>query len=110
MYPALLVVSFVSCYVESASLYKCGMLIVFAILGVVMAFGDLPVAPLILAFILEPTLESNMLKAFQYTGTGVTFFARPISCIFILLSIFSVFSPILRFLFNKFKKNKALSA
>ncbi|MEQ2563910.1 tripartite tricarboxylate transporter permease [Ventrimonas sp. CLA-AP-H27] len=105
MYPALLIISFISAYVDSSSLYKCGMMLVFAIIGIVMAFGGLPTSPLILAFILGPTLESNMLKAFQNTGTAATFFTRPISCVFMIIGICCVFSPILKTIFAKVKKN-----
>ncbi len=105
MYPALLIISFISAYVDSSSLYKCGMMLVFAIIGIVMAFGGLPTSPLILAFILGPTLESNMLKAFQNTGTAATFFTRPISCVFMIIGICCVFSPILKTVIAKVKKN-----
>ncbi len=105
MYPALLIISFISAYVDSSSLYKCGMMLVFSIVGILMAFGGLPTSPLILAFILGPTLESNMLKAFQNTGTAATFFTRPLSCIFMIIGIGCVFSPIIKTIYAK-AKNK----
>ncbi|MCI8518410.1 MAG: tripartite tricarboxylate transporter permease [Hungatella sp.] len=103
MYPALLIISMVSAYVDAGSLYKCGMMLVFAVVGIFMAYGGIPTAPLILAFILGPTLESNMLKAFQYTGTVTTFFTRPISCVMMVIGIGCVFSPIIRTLIGKRK-------
>ena len=39
MYPALLIISFISAYVDSSSLYKCGMMLVFSVIGILMAFG-----------------------------------------------------------------------
>jgi putative tricarboxylic transport membrane protein len=107
MYPALIVISLISAYVDSSSLYKCGMMIFFCIVGLIMSFGGLPQSPLILAFILGPTLESNMLKAFQNTGTISTFFTRPLSCIFMIIGIACVFSPILKAVFAKIKGKKA---
>ena len=104
MYPALLIISMVSAYVDSGSLYKCGMMLAFAVVGIFMAYAGMPTAPLILAFILGPTLESNMLKAFQYTGSAATFFTRPISCIMMVIGIGCVFSPIIRTIFAKTKK------
>lgn len=104
MYPALLIISFISAYVDSSSLYKCGMMLVFSVIGILMAFGDLPTSPLILAFILGPTLESNMLKAFQNTGTAATFFTRPLSCVFMIIGIGCIFSPILKSVYGKWKK------
>lgn len=106
MYPALLIISIVSAYVDAGSLYKCGMMLAFAIVGIFMAYAGIPTAPLILAFILGPTLESNMLKAFQYTGTVSTFFTRPISCIMMLIGIGCVFSPIIRTVLVKMKESK----
>lgn len=104
MYPALLIISFISAYVDSSSLYKCGMMLAFAAVGILMAFGGLPTSPLILAFILGPTLESNMLKAFQNTGTAATFFTRPISCVFMVVGICCVFSPIIKSMAAKLNK------
>ena len=78
--------------------------LVFAVIGILMSFGGLPTSPLILAFILGPTLESNMLKAFQNTGTAATFFTRPISCVFMIIGIGCVFSPIIKSVFAKAKK------
>ncbi|MCR5009051.1 MAG: tripartite tricarboxylate transporter permease, partial [Oribacterium sp.] len=107
MYPALIVVSLISAYVDSSSLYKCGMMLFFAVIGCLMAYGGLPQSPLILAFILGPTMESNMLKAFQNTETVATFFTRPISCVFNLIAIACIFSPILKALYAKYVKKSA---
>jgi putative tricarboxylic transport membrane protein len=110
LYSALLVVSLVSGYVEGSSLYSCGMMIVFAIVGVLMLIGGLPLAPLLLAFILGPTLESNMLKAFQYSETASSFFTRPISCVFMVIGILAIFSPILRSVYATIKGGKKQNA
>lgn len=106
MYPALLIISLVSAYIDSNTVYKCGMMLVFALIGVLMQMGNLPVAPLILAFILGPTLEINMLKSFQYTGTFTTFFTRPISAVLMIVTIGSLFSPLLRSIWKKIRANK----
>lgn len=106
MYPALLIISLVSAYVDSSSLYKCGMMLVFALIGIIMTYGGIPTAPLILSFILGPTLEINMLKAFQYSGSALSFFTRPISGVLMVIGIGCVFSPIIRMLVSKYKKNK----
>ena len=42
MYPALIIISFVSAYVDSGSLYKCGMMLVFVVIGLMMSYGDCP--------------------------------------------------------------------
>lgn len=103
MYPVLLVISLASAYVDSGNLYKVGMMMVFCFVGILMGVGGLPTSPLILAFILGPIMEKNMLKAFQYTGTWTTFFTRPVSGILMVITIISVFSPVLRSLSQKFR-------
>ncbi len=104
LYSSLIIISLISAYTESASIYKVGMMILFAVVGIAMQVGGLPTSPLILAFILSPIIENNMLKAFQYTGTWTTFFTRPISAVLMVLAIASIFSPILRGLWSLIKE------
>ncbi len=103
MYPALLVICLASAYVDSGNLYKCGMMMAFCAVGVAMHFGGLPTSPLILAFILGPTLEKNMLKAFQYSGTWTSFFTRPVSGVLMVIALICIFSPIIRAILQRLK-------
>lgn len=95
MYPALLIISLASAYVDSGNLYKVGMMMVFCFVGLLMSWGGLPTSPLILAFILGPIMEKNMLKAFQYSGTWTSFFTRPISGVLMVISIICIFWPLI---------------
>ncbi|MGN0268058.1 MAG: tripartite tricarboxylate transporter permease [Lachnospiraceae bacterium] len=106
MYPALLVICLASAYVDSGNLYKCGMMMVFCAVGILMSYAGLPTSPLILAFILGPTLEKNMLKAFQYSGTWTSFFTRPVSGVLMVIAIICIFSPVIRLIIDKVKGNK----
>ena len=60
-----------------------------------MKLGGLPTSPLLLAFILGPTLEMNMLKGYQYSGTALSFVTRPISAVFIAIGVFSIIRGII---------------
>lgn len=104
MYPALLIICLASAYVDSGSLYKCGMMMVFCAVGILMEFGGLPASPLILSFILGPIMEKNMLRAFQYSGTWTSFFTRPVSGVLMVVAIICVFSPLLKPLLGKLKR------
>lgn len=106
LYPAILMVSITGAYMDTYSMYSCGIMLVFTVVGIVMSYGGLPTSPLILAFVLGPTLESNMLKAFQYSGTVTTFFTRPLSCVLMIATILSVLSPVIRFAVEKLKAKK----
>jgi putative tricarboxylic transport membrane protein len=104
MYPALLIISIMSAYVDSGEIAKCGMILIFAVVGILMRLGGIPSSPLILSFILGPILEKNMLKAFQYSGTVSSFFTRPIAGILNILAICFIFSPVIRYVYTKLKK------
>lgn len=106
MYSALLVICLASAYVDSGNLYKVGMMMFFCFVGILMAAGGLPNSPLILAFILGPIMEKNMLRAFQYTGTWTTFFTRPVSGVLMVVAIFCVLSPIFTAVIGRLKKKK----
>ena len=106
LYPAIIMVSITGAFMDTGSMYSCGIMLVFTVVGIVMSYGGLPTSPLILSFVLGKTLESNMLKAFQYTGTVTTFFTRPLSCVLMILTILSVLSPVIRFIIQKMKECK----
>lgn len=106
MYAALLVICLASAYVDSGNLYKVGMMMFFCFVGILMAAGGLPNSPLILAFILGPIMEKNMLRAFQYTGTWTSFFTRPVSGVLMVVAILCVLSPIFTAVIGRFKKSK----
>lgn len=103
MYPSLLILLLTNAYTESSSMFDIGLILIFAVVGVIMNYGGLPTSPFILSFILGPIMEINLMKAFQYSGTIISFFTRPISAIFITIAILSVFSPIIIRLINKYK-------
>jgi len=107
MYSALLVISLASAYVDSGNLYKCGMMMVFTAVGVLMTMGGLPASPLILAFILTPTLEQKTLQAFQSVPKWTEFFTRPVSGVMMVIAILCIFSPVFKTLFARLKKAKA---
>ena len=107
MYSALLVICLASAYVDSGNLYKCGMMMVFAAVGILMTLGGLPASPLILAFILTPTLETKTLQAFQSVPKWTEFFTRPVSGVLMVIAILCIFSPILKAVYSKIRPSKA---
>ncbi len=106
LYPALLLMCLVSAYVSSSSIYTVGIMLVFTLVGIITHIGKLPLGPMILAFVLGKQLETNMLKAFQYSGTVTSFFTRPISCILMLLAFGAIFSPIIKWFYHRIKTKK----
>jgi putative tricarboxylic transport membrane protein len=77
--------------------------ILFGILGYLMKRYDLESAPLVLAFVLGPMLESNLSKALimARSGGAIIFFARPISGTLLTLAILVLIYPTIRWLIRR---------
>lgn len=101
MVPLITVVCFVGSYTSSNSMYGVVVMLASGILGYILDRNKYPIAPMLLAFVLEPLLEFNMRKAFIASQGSVSiFFTRPISLtlmvIFFLLILFPVLKAALR--------------
>lgn len=97
LYSAIMAACVVGVYSNSNSLFAVGMLVVFTLVGIIMAYADLPQAPFALTFVLGNLIETNFRRALTYSSNGyLTFFTRPISCILILFALASVLWPFLK--------------
>lgn len=97
MIPIITVVCVVGSYSTSNSMY--GVLIMFlsGVLGYVLTKCEYQTAPVLLAFVLAPLLESNMRKAFIISqGSLDIFFQKPISLVFIIILIAIMVFPVVR--------------
>jgi putative tricarboxylic transport membrane protein len=66
-------------------------------LGTVLIVHNFPVAPLLLAFVLSPTLEYNMRQAFVLSHGSVTiFFTKPISLFFLCVMFLCLILPLIK--------------
>lgn len=105
LYPGILVVALIGVYTNTNNMFGIFMTLVFTGLGLWMSYAGIPATPFILAFVLGETLESNFRKAVSFArGDMSTFFTRPVSCILLLIAIFSVVRP---FAVDYWKKRKA---
>ncbi|HIU79284.1 MAG TPA: tripartite tricarboxylate transporter permease [Candidatus Avilachnospira avicola] len=108
LYPAILVIALTGVYTNTNNMFGVFMSLAFTGLGLWMSYAGIPATPFILAFVLGETLESNFRKAISFArGDWTTFFTRPVSCILILIAIFSVVRP---FVMDYLKKRKAQNA
>ena len=63
-------------------------MLVFGIIGLLMKRLAVPIAPIILGFILCPILETNFRRGLQKSnGSLAPFFTEPISCAFIIITL-----------------------
>jgi putative tricarboxylic transport membrane protein len=99
MYPIILVISVIGAYTINNSLWDVGVMLVFGIIGYFMKKLDIPMAPIVLTFVLGKLMENALVQSLIYfRGDFLGFFQRPISgtllsfaLLMLLISIISGF-------------------
>jgi TctA family transporter len=88
LFPCIVLFCCVGAYGENGSVFAVMLTAVFAIVGYMLAKLGCEAAPLILAFILGPTMEENLRRSMVVSdGDPLIFFQRPISAILLAAAI-----------------------
>ncbi|HEX9185849.1 MAG TPA: tripartite tricarboxylate transporter permease, partial [Vicinamibacteria bacterium] len=95
LFPLILLFCLIGVYATGNSVFDIYVMLVFGALGYLMKkFGYEP-APLVLAFVLGPMLETNLRKALILSqGNLSTFFTRPLSAACLVLALVLLASPL----------------
>lgn len=108
MIPIITVVCVVGSYSSSYSMYGVIVMFISGIVGYFLSKNNYQTAPMLLAFVLAPLLESNMRKAFIISGGSLDiFFTRPITFALILVFFAVLLTPIIKSAIKKNKMKKA---
>ena len=108
LYPLVLGLAFVGCYAISNSVIDFYLLTIFGVLGYVMSKVDLPSAPLVLGCIVGGTMEQSYRQAMTISnGSMKIFFSSGVALALILITIVSIFYPIIKSSYAKKKINIA---
>jgi putative tricarboxylic transport membrane protein len=93
--PGILGISLVGAYsatLDMATVWQC---IVFGLIGWLMMKFDIPRAPLVLALVLAPLLESSLRQSLLLSfGSPAIFVQRPLSAVLLVLVVISLVSPL----------------
>ena len=86
--PIIMVFCVVGAYANNNRVFDVLMMMIFGILGWLMKKAKLPIAPTILAFILCPTVETNLRRGLMKSqGSFLPFITSPISAVFLVLAV-----------------------
>lgn len=89
--PLIMILCFVGCYSGNFRTFDIKVAIVFAVIGLVLHWMEIPLMPMSIGYILGPTFEYNLRKALiQSGGSWICFFQRPISCTFMVIAALSI--------------------
>ncbi len=87
--PMITLFCLVGVYSLNSSIFDLGTMIIFGVIGYVMRKCDFEPAPLVLAYVLAPMLEQALRQSLIISyGNMMIFLSRPISVIFLSVSLF----------------------
>ena len=95
--PIILMLCCIGSYAVNSSLFDVKVMILFGLFGYLMSKRGFAIAPMVIAFILEPIGELSIRQALSLSGGSLNiFFSHPISLGFILLTVLTVVFSVLR--------------
>ncbi len=104
LYPIIIMLAFIGTYTLGYSTVDFFLLLVFGYFGLVLKILDFPIAPLILAVIVGGDMEQNFRMALTSSQGSVSiFYGSPVAIGLIVLTILSLFYPLI---LKAFKKRK----
>ncbi len=90
-------ISLLGAYTYSNSMYPVWVAIIFGIIGYGFRKVGIPTAPVVLALVLGFMMEVNFRRALTVSGGDMFFvFTKPIALVLIILSLITLFLPIIR--------------
>ncbi|MDO4620751.1 MAG: tripartite tricarboxylate transporter permease [Lachnospiraceae bacterium] len=108
LYSAILMLCFLGAFASTTSMFSVGMVIFFGLFGVLMDYFEIPMNCLMLSYILGTNLETYFRRGMSYAmGDATSFFKRPVSCILLLIGIYSLLAPAVKFMIKKMRASKA---
>jgi putative tricarboxylic transport membrane protein len=105
MIPVITTICIMGSYSANNSLYGIMIMLVAGIIGFFMKKFNYPIAPLLLAYVLAPTMEKNFRQALQISdGSMMIFLQKPIAAVLVIFLLLTVSSPLIRWIIGKIKK------
>lgn len=88
MYPAIAVISAVGAYCTGNRIWDVWIMIVFGVIGYIMRKLEIPMAPIVLTFVLGKMIENSLVQSLIYFEGHLTgFLQRPVACGLLVLGL-----------------------
>ncbi|MPN33175.1 hypothetical protein SDC9_180659 [bioreactor metagenome] len=103
--PMLAVLCVVGSYAVNNNISDVFIMLIFGLLAYFLTRYKFPITPMVIAIVLGPLVEQNLRRSLIISeGSSSIFFTRPISLIFLGLSIFIILYPLVKRSFKTFKR------
>ncbi len=103
LWPAIIVLCVVGSFALRGGIFDVWAMVLAGLLGFIMRMDGYPLAPMVLGLILGPIAEENLRRSLELSGGSLDIiYTSPIAMAILVLSVISLFTPILanRFLSN----------
>ena len=109
--PLIITISAVGVFATDNNIFDMWVMFVFGFVGYLMRKLDYPPAPMVLALVLGPMVEMSLRQSLTIShGDMAIFFTRPISATLAVLAILSLFAPVFRIIWVKWRAGKTAAA
>ena len=106
--PLIITISAVGVFATDNNIFDMWIMFVFGLIGYLMQKLHYPPAPMVLALVLGPMVERSLRQSLTIShGNLDIFFTRPISVVLMILAFLSLFAPLFRIIWIRYKAGKA---
>ena len=105
--PGILVMCTMGAFVLNNRIFDMWVMFFFGLVGYLMRKMDYPPAPMVLALVLGPMVEMSLRQSLTISHGSLTiFFTRPISATLTVIALVSLFAPLFRILWTRYRAGK----
>ncbi len=91
LFPIVIIICVAGAYTANSNIFDVYVMIFFGLLGYIMKKFSFPVAPLLMGYILGSLLETSLVQTLILSdGSVLPIFTRPISLLFVMLTVFFI--------------------
>ena len=105
--PTIMVLCVVGAFAINKNYFDVAVMLAFGVLGYLLTKLEIPLSPIVLAFILGPMAEKNFRRALMLSnGDYGVFFSRPLTVVLFGVAILSLLTPLVQSLLARRKQPK----
>lgn len=109
LYPIVLLMCAIGTFATNNRIFDCWVFLGIGILGYILRKNDIPLAPIVLGYVLGDTVETNLRTALVSTrGDFMPWFSRPISVAFLIAGVIMLCLPLIQMMLHNRRMQKAV--
>jgi putative tricarboxylic transport membrane protein len=105
--PLIITIAATGIFATDNNIFDMWIMCFFGLIGYVMRKLGYPAAPMVLALVIGRLVEMSLRQSLTISHGSISiFFTRPISGVLTVIALISLFSPLLRILWNRYRTGK----